>query len=103
MLENFTLSTFTERQSKIFKLRLNSDLQLELALVGSSTIPPACPGGSRPPGARESFSVVFLGPKEFQLPQSIYPFEHPEIGSFEMFIVPIDVTPEGFLYEAVFN
>jgi hypothetical protein len=51
----------------------------------------------------EQFSIVFRGPLQPVLPQKIYPFEHPEIGSFSLFIVPIGQEAEGTLYQAVFN
>jgi hypothetical protein len=51
----------------------------------------------------EQFSIVFRGPRDPVLPQKIYPFEHPEIGSFSLFIVPIGQDTEGTLYQAIFN
>jgi hypothetical protein len=37
------------------------------------------------------------------LPQRIYPFEHPDLGAFEVFIVPVGADPDGVRYEAVFS
>lgn len=51
----------------------------------------------------ERFSLYFQGPAEPYLPQKVYPFEHAEMGSFEMFLVPIAKNDEGFRYESVFN
>ena len=50
-----------------------------------------------------SFSLVFLGPPKPFLSQQMYRVEHPVIGAFPLFIVPVGKRPEGFLYEAVFN
>ncbi|HEV7743369.1 MAG TPA: hypothetical protein VGO56_00095 [Pyrinomonadaceae bacterium] len=51
----------------------------------------------------ERFSIYFQGPAEPQLPQKLYSFQHAQMGSFEMFIVPIARNGEGFRYESVFN
>ena len=52
---------------------------------------------------QEIFVPTFLGPGQPYLPQYLYPFEHPVMGQFELFIVPIDQDERGFYYEAVFN
>ena len=51
----------------------------------------------------EIFSVVFRGPLDAFLGQGTVVMTHDTMGEFELFIVPIDQTPNGFLYEAVFN
>jgi hypothetical protein len=51
----------------------------------------------------ERFSIYFQGPAEPSLPQKLYPFQHAEMGSFEMFLVPIAKNDRGFSYESVFN
>jgi hypothetical protein len=53
--------------------------------------------------AIESFSLLFEGPVQPLLPQGIYRFDHPGIGDFEIFIVPVGQTAGGTRYEAVFN
>ena len=52
---------------------------------------------------RPSFSLFFRGPKEFQLPQSIYRLEHQALGSFELFVVPVGIDQHGMQFEAVIN
>src|SRR5256885_1499271 len=56
---------------------------------------------SEPPGAarRSQFAVVFSGPADPTLPQRIYGLEHPKLGSFSLFLVPIAAGR----YEAVFT
>jgi hypothetical protein len=56
-------------------------VDLELVDVTES----AAPGAKR----RVQFSVVFSGPAEPILPQAIYGLEHPKLGAFELFLVPI--------------
>jgi hypothetical protein len=52
---------------------------------------------------QERFSISFRGPAQPALPQGSYDFEHDEMGSFLLFIVPLHGDEEGILYEAVFN
>jgi hypothetical protein len=74
-------------------------LPLTLIQVSRFVAPPHSP---RP----DPFSIEFVGPPQPVLPQAIYVFEHPAIGRFEVFIVPLG--PSGpadsrMRYEAVFN
>ena len=51
----------------------------------------------------ERFSLYFLGPGDFYLPQRIYRMEHDELGELDMFIVPVSKDKTGYRYEAVFS
>ena len=51
----------------------------------------------------ERFSVFFLGPGDRFLAQHTYSFEHEQMGTFELFLVPVKQDQNGFRYEAVFN
>lgn len=102
MLESFTHETFRARIGEQFLLRVESHEPLSLELTEATVL--AC--GSDPAKSqnrRKPFSVIFRGPNEFPLVQHTYPFEHSEIGTFEMFIVPIKRTSEGMFYEAIFT
>ena len=52
---------------------------------------------------QERFSLVFRTPNEMFLGQGQRPFEHDQMGNFELFIVPIGRGEGGTDYEAVFN
>ena len=52
----------------------------------------------QPGPGRTPFSLVFRAPAGSLYPQAIYAVEHDELGSFEIFLVPIAED----LYEAVF-
>ena len=57
-----------------------------------------------PDAAFEKFSLVFAGSHAHRLAQETYTFEHPRLGRFEMFIVPVgSLDPAVHKYEAVFN
>ena len=53
---------------------------------------------------RNAFSVFFLGPASYQMKQGTFAFQHDAFPEpFELFLVPVEQLPDGFLYEAVFT
>ncbi|MFS8086002.1 MAG: DUF6916 family protein [Acidobacteriota bacterium] len=90
-----THPTFAEHLNTKFRLlRDGSDpLEMELIEVGEFNQTPN----------QEWFSIVFRGADEALLRQGVYPFEHDQMGEFELFIVPISRKADGYYYEAVFN
>jgi hypothetical protein len=78
-----------------FRVKQGSSDAVELQLVEARDV------GSTPRQAQ--FSIVFRGPHNPQLMQSIYKIEHDEIGTFDLFIVPIGRDQNGMYYEAIFN
>lgn len=50
----------------------------------------------------ECFSLTFSGPRTRALAQNTYQFDHPALGSFPLFIVPMGVSADGPHYEAAF-
>jgi hypothetical protein len=51
----------------------------------------------------QSFSILYQGPVGHLMPQRIYHLSHPQLGEFDIFMVPVARQADGFLYEAVFN
>jgi hypothetical protein len=103
MLESFTLETFAPHAGERFLLHLDGAEAQPFVLQSVTEIPVS---GWRPEDVaahRKPFSLLFLGPPTFVLPQAIYHFEHDAIGTFEMFIVPIGQSAEGVSYEAIFS
>jgi len=54
-------------------------------------------------GQRKPFSLTFRGPKEQPLEQGLYDLDHGDLGSHELFLVPVAEDDEGRYYEAVFT
>lgn len=52
---------------------------------------------------QESFSMLFLMPQDFPLAQGLYNFQHSELGTHDIFIVPIEQSGDGIIFEAVIN
>lgn len=55
------------------------------------------------PELKQPFSLTFKSASTDPLPQSIYRLEHPDLGGFDVFLVPVDAGADHVLYEAVFN
>ncbi len=103
MLENIEEAHFAQHLGDRYRLCL-SDSQfatlelIEVTSLGSRTAPQA-PGDGR----REPFSIIFRGSPETCLEQRIYRLEHAQMGTLDLFLVPIGKDEQGFCYEAVFN
>ncbi len=61
------------------------------------------PGHPEDQKGMERFSLFFKGPSESLLVQATYPMTHDQMGSFDLFLVPVKPDGEGARYEAVFN
>ncbi|MDH3600116.1 MAG: hypothetical protein OEU26_10810 [Candidatus Tectomicrobia bacterium] len=100
------LATFADREQETFYLTAN-DVQLEMKLVEVTQIKLPKPrkwGTPQPVFREEPFSLVFQGPTEPPLHQSIYPMRHGDMGELGgIFMVPIAADAQGRYYEAVFN
>lgn len=95
MLEKLNLSDFAENLNSKFTLYADDDNTVDIELIEAVKRK----GNQR----QDVFSILFLGPNEKPLEQKIYPIEHERLGKFDLFIVPIEQTPTGFIYEAIFN
>jgi hypothetical protein len=62
----------------------------------------ALPGRPRP-GARDGFSLHFVGPRQPTLAQRLYTLQHATLGELLLFLVPIAEDADGRTYEAVFT
>lgn len=51
----------------------------------------------------ETFSLLFRGPADTLLPQGMYAIRHDQMGTAELFLVPVARHGDGLYYEAVFN
>ncbi|HVY71479.1 MAG TPA: twin-arginine translocation signal domain-containing protein [Verrucomicrobiae bacterium] len=87
-----------------FAIRQNGEITHVVELAAAKRHPgrplPAKMGGSL-----EEFSLSFTGAREQPaLTQNTYTFEHPELGRFDIFIVPTREKTDGpRRYHAVFN
>jgi hypothetical protein len=99
MLETFTKETFAAHLNTKVRVQVEEGDELELELVEAT--------GDDFESAKERgqlrFSALFRGPRDRFLIQRIYLMEHDELGTFEIFLVPVGQNESGFTYEAAFN
>jgi hypothetical protein len=95
VLENLTVDSFSGRVGDRFELATDGGTH-ELTLDECTRL-----GGAAI--EREPFSLVFLGPRDPLLPQQIYALSHPDLGTLELFLVPIAQDENGTRYEAIFT
>ena len=90
-----------------FMKNVNTDFRIELDLPKTVELKlmSVTPRVNEPheQAGMERFSAVFSGPLDFFLQQNTYRMVHPDLGGFEVFLVPIAKDAEGFKYEAVYN
>ena len=98
MLERLNQEDFARRLNDTFDVALDP---VSFALELVSVEPTSSPGGE---GKRQPFSLVFSGLSDELLSQRLYPLRHEELGTLEIFLVPIGPGADGKLrYEAVFS
>ena len=103
MLDTFTINTFTGQEGTTFQLALASGAALEATLLQVTSLKAKGPSGEDLPRNRVPFSLLFRVPSPTRFEQRTYTIEHPAIGKFELFLVPIGHEPDGYRCEAVFT
>jgi len=91
-IQNAVAATFAGHLNSTFRVRHEPTTELELVEVFDGST-----------HGHVNFSLLFRGPLQPLLPQQIYPVEHAALGSFDLFIVPIQRDAQGLKYQAVFN
>lgn len=94
-LGTVTADDFEPRRQDGFRVSLKGG-ELDATLTEVKRI-----GQARREGG--AFSLLFVAKAGQSLPQGIYPVAHPELGTLEIFLVPIGPVPGGMGYEAVFT
>lgn len=97
-LSDLTYETFRGRTGQSFR-DTEAGIDLELLEVDDLT----AVARNVPEGARTPFSLIFRGPAEPLVEQGIRPLEHDELGTLEIFVVPIAQESDGLRYQAVFS
>jgi hypothetical protein len=101
MLDKLTSGDFAPYLNQEFRIYYdeNAFVSAILTSVKDSPTPPI------KPGRRQGFSIIFRSGPEATvvLHQHIFKIEHPEMGSLEIFIVPVGIDEDGRYYQAVFN
>ena len=96
MSVQLTEQEFSKHVNTKFRIAAEEPIELQLMEVKGYTNKE-----NEHPGM-ERFSLYFTGPERY-LPQQVYPIEHEQMGTFDLFLVPVGKHDNGFRYEAVFN
>jgi|SRR5205085_6633295 len=99
MAEHLTEAQFAEQLNTTFRVRVDTPQPLELKLIEVK----GWHSQVEEQGEMERFSVFFKGPANILMPQRIYTLEHEQLGTFDIFLVPVAQGEDGFRYEAIFN
>jgi hypothetical protein len=99
MPEKLTQEVFARQLHSKFRVRAETPRPVELELVEVK----GWYSQTMEQGGMERFSLFFTGPADILLPQQSYPLEHEQLGTLDIFLVPVARTEEGLRYEAVFN
>jgi hypothetical protein len=102
-LDSLTAAAFAQHLKSVFRLQTGGEpLPLELVEVqrASYADDPAAVG---PAGRREPFNLLFRGPRSPYVRQGTHRLEHDEIGTLEIFLVPVGPDAAGMRYEAIFT
>jgi hypothetical protein len=102
MSADFTAETFEPHVGERFRIAAEEGEMIELELEEVTAGHDEATRSASAAGLRPPFSIVVKGPFDPLLPQKTYSLEHEELGSFDLFIVPIGRDPSGTQYEAVF-
>ena len=103
MLEEFELSRFEGLVGQGFELELDGGETVTLELTEAGPVGELSAKQAAELGKRLPFSLVFRGPAELLMEQSIRTLRHAEIGELAVFLVQLDRSAAGSLFEAVFT
>jgi hypothetical protein len=97
MLDRLTIDDFEDRVSETFRATAAEGRTLTLTLTSVDALPAPADGGRTP------FSLEFRDEGQDHVPQQTVAVEHPEMGEFDLFVVPLGPGLEGMRYEAIFT
>jgi hypothetical protein len=88
------LSTYVPLVGSAFRIHRSQARPLSVKLVSATRLPSE---------AGESFSLIFRAHGNAKLGQETYTLEHPRLGEFPLFLVPVGAPLKGQDFQAVVN
>jgi hypothetical protein len=92
MAQPFNVDDFAPHLHTRFSVLQRENYELELAEVSDHSN-----------AQLNQFSLIFTGIPSPWLSQGMYKLDHPKVGEFELFLVPIGPDAAGMHYQAVFS
>ena len=93
--EYLTLARFAENLNTTFEVVANDGQTFPVKLAEVSEL--------KRSERTERFSLLFESPLDYFLSQGMYTIQHEQMGTFELFMVPVFKEETCFVYEALFN
>ena len=87
------LATYVPLVGSAFRIHQEEASSLKVTLVSATRLP----------AAGESFSLVFRGAADAAVGQQTYTLEHPRLGRFPLFIVPVGPATKTQDFQAIVN
>ena len=103
MLEELELPRFEGLVGQSFELLLDDSESVTLKLTEAGPVGELSAKQAADLGKRVPFSLVFGGPAELFLPQGIRTLRNAEVGELSVFLVQLNQTADGSVFEAVFT
>ena len=97
MPEEITHEMFADHLEKTFRIHCGDEfLDVELTEVEVRE-------GQAIEGLRQPFTLIFRGPKDRTLGEGLYKVENEDVGTVELYIIPIITVGDRQNYQVVFN
>ena len=103
MLDTATSATFQPHVGERFDVTPKQGKPFEAVLSSCEETSYGSPDERRQAAQRVPFSLVFHGPSTLPVGQQMCAFRHPQLGDFDLFIVPLGPDEQGMRYEAVIS
>jgi hypothetical protein len=98
MLDQLTIDTFEPLVGSTFWVEFPNGSKVELRLSRAAKVMESEVARLD----RHPFSLFFIGPKSYLLPQQTYHLTHETLGALDIFLVPVGTHADVYDYEAVF-
>jgi hypothetical protein len=103
LLDTATSATFQPHVGDRFEVTPQQGEPFEAVLSSCEETTYGSPADWHQAAQRVPFSLLFHGPADTPVRQQICGFRHPQLGEFELFIVPLGPDDQGMRYEAVIS
>ena len=101
--ERLTQENFARHLYSTFRIETSPFTAIDLQLIEVKDGNSASAKQAAKKAERESFSVLFRGPRRVSLESRTYTFKHDQMGTFDLFISPVDDRKKQRTYQAVFS
>ncbi|HET8798491.1 MAG TPA: hypothetical protein VFO89_12425 [Thermoanaerobaculia bacterium] len=99
MLDQLTVESFEPHIGTSFWAEFPGGGKVELRLVRAAKVMESEAARLD----RHPFSLFFIGPRSYLIPQQTCHLTHPTLGALDIFIVPVGQDAQTYQYEAVFT